>query len=734
MKQSKKLKRADSARRPKNSRQAKSTPEKEYESKSGGSFARDLLLGIAVCVLFFALVEGFLRVTGIPARDFSDDPFVGFSGIQPLFAIKDGVASTAPSKLKYFNEASFKVPKPLGTVRVFCFGGSTTYGHPFDGRTAFPRWLQDLLKAASPEKEFEVINVGGISYASYRIVPLIKETLQYQPDLMVIYTGHNEFLERRTYAGLLDQSSVLLMARARLEELNTYRALRVLLQPLLPNGPTKDAGKKEFSGPGHNSDKPVLKEEVSAILDRSAGLEMYHRDEEFAKGVVQHFSHNLRAMMALCTKAGVPVIIVEPASNLKDFSPFKSEHGPNLTASEKKEIRKLLDSAMRLLEGEKSQEALKVAQDATRKDPLFAESHYCEGRALIGTGRDSEAKTSFAKAKDLDVCPLRCISALEAQIATIVKEEDALLIPYREALERNASEGIPGNESFLDHLHPTIEKHQLLAEMIFDKIQANGPVRLARSLSSEERSVLFKQGVDSLDSGFFGLRDLNLAKTLRWAGKKDEARFALEKAAKLLPDNVEIHKMLGSYLLEDGNYEKAIEEYKAAVLLSGHDPELIFSMAMAYYRSGRKADAVSSYLKLTRQEQPIPEAFGNLAMIYLEEGKIQEALELLETGLKGGSDTSALYSPYGLCLAMSGRIPEAISWMVRAVNAEPGNPGHFYNLAGMYALSGNKSEALHQLDLAVQKGYSDGDKLARDRVFDPIRNLPEFKKILHKIQ
>ncbi len=73
--------------------------------------------------------------------------------------------------------------------------------------------------------------------------------------------------------------------------------------------------------------KPILKEEVTTILDRSAGLDLYHRDEEFSHDVVRHFAYNLRTMINLCKKAGVPVILVEPVCNLKDFSPFKSEHG-----------------------------------------------------------------------------------------------------------------------------------------------------------------------------------------------------------------------------------------------------------------------------------------------------------------------------------------------------------------------------------------------------------------------
>ena len=97
-----------------------------------------------------------------PARSQQkEDPFVGFSALQPLFQIKDGIASVPPAKLRFFNAASFLVHKPAGSFRVFCFGGSTTYGHPL---TAEQRSsvVADLIQAGSPEKTAEVINAGGI--------------------------------------------------------------------------------------------------------------------------------------------------------------------------------------------------------------------------------------------------------------------------------------------------------------------------------------------------------------------------------------------------------------------------------------------------------------------------------------------------------------------------------------------------------------------------------------------
>lgn len=723
----------------KKSEQAKPSGKKEELSagapKHLRSRLRDVFFGLIVCLAFFGMVEGALRLVGFPPRAESGDPFVGFSGIHPLFTVESGIARTAPEKLKYFNDASFKVPKPSGTVRVFCFGGSTTYGHPFDGRTSFPRWLQDLLNTADPQHTYEVLNAGGISYASYRILPLIKETLHYQPDLMVIYTGQNEFLERRTYAGLLDTPTGFLAMRARLESFNTFRALQLMLKPF--TSPDGKAGRNPK--PSQNGRKPVLQEEVSAILDRSAGLDLYHRDDAFAKGVEEHLAYNLRAIIATCANAAVPVILVHPASNLKDFSPFKSESSPGLSAADKRKITSKAEQLEKIIESDDFPEAVNPIQELIARDPLNAELHFLNGRALLKSKLYDAARQAFVQAKDLDVCPLRCTSILENRIVSVANEKKTVLVPYKDALNRKAAlsgdrSGIPGNESFLDHVHPTIENHQLLAEMLLEEIRKNGFFKGTKTLSRQDIQAVYDKGMSSLEPEYFGLRDLNLAKTLRWAGKKEEARFALKKAAEHLPDNIEIHKMLGSYYLEDGDSENAIREYKTAAALSREDPELMFSLAVAYYRSGQNNDAEEIYKNLIKREKPLVEAYGNLAMMYLEQGRIGDASALLKNALDKNPDATVLFSPYALTLAMSDRVDEAIPWMIRAVDAEPGDSAALYNLAGMYAISGKTGKSLEMLDRALHAGYSNWEKLSRDPVFHSVRDNPEFKKILQRIR
>ncbi len=259
----------------------------------------------------------------------------------------------------------------------------------------------------------------------------------------------------------------------------------------------------------------------------------------------------------------------------------------------------------------------------------------------------------------------------------------------RKAAEIGDKSGIPGNELFLDHVHPIIPLHQLMADLILDKMADIGVIPGERNLTAEERSKIFADGMNALDRKFMLLRDLNLAKTLKWAGRKREARAALNRVFVPLDANAEVHKMMGSFLMEDGKYQDAVQEYRRAVELSGHDGQMVFALANAAYKAGLKDEALEMYRNLVEKDKTIPDAYANMAIIKLESGKVQDALDVLRKGLKEHPNATVLFAPYGLALAVSGNYHDAVLWQRRAVDAEPGDPKHLYNLAGMYCLSGN---------------------------------------------
>ncbi len=55
------------------------------------------------------------------------------------------------------------------------------------------------FRRSYPRRSIEVINVSAHAYAAYRVRLLFDRVLEFEPDLLVLCTGNNEFLEKRTY-------------------------------------------------------------------------------------------------------------------------------------------------------------------------------------------------------------------------------------------------------------------------------------------------------------------------------------------------------------------------------------------------------------------------------------------------------------------------------------------------------------------------------------------------------
>jgi hypothetical protein len=137
---------------------------------------RQVVYATVAIALVFVFLEAGLALVGIRPVTAVEDPYVGFSDYFPLFVNgPDGRMETAANKLTLFNAQSFDRDKKAGTFRIFTLGGSTTYGRPFDDGTSSTGWLRAYLDALDGERSWEVINAGGISYASYRAARLMEE-------------------------------------------------------------------------------------------------------------------------------------------------------------------------------------------------------------------------------------------------------------------------------------------------------------------------------------------------------------------------------------------------------------------------------------------------------------------------------------------------------------------------------------------------------------------------------
>ena len=165
-------------------------------------------------------------------------------------------------------------------------GGSTTYGHPYWDETSFAGWLRQYLPVVDDQHSWEVINAGGISYGSYRVAALMEELAQYQPDLFVVYSAHNEFLERRTYSQIFDQPIVLRQVTSLLSRTRIWTVAESFV----------DSARRRRSDLTRDQahDLPA---EVDEELNHTVGPIDYHRDDGWHANVLANYKTNLQKMV-----------------------------------------------------------------------------------------------------------------------------------------------------------------------------------------------------------------------------------------------------------------------------------------------------------------------------------------------------------------------------------------------------------------------------------------------------
>ncbi|WP_221031920.1 hypothetical protein [Actomonas aquatica] len=364
-----------------------------------------LLLVVLAPLLFLSALELSLRL--------------GDYGRDPHFFIPDdspGAPADAFRSNPRFTESVFPASfglkavnlrltrtKPTGTKRVFLLGGSAAMGVPEAGFGLAPQ-LEAALSTMLPGEPIEVHNLGITAINSHVVLPILREVLAFEPDLLVIYLGNNEVV------GPYGPGSAITAATPPLPLIRASQRLRAtrtgqLLESLI--GQVKGA---------------------AASDQRSwRGMEMFAREEVPADDprlatVYANFTANLHDMLELAAAAEVPVVVSTVAVNLSDCAPFVSRPAP---------------------------------------DGLDADTHFHRGRERLAAGDTAAATTHFRTALQYDALRFRA----DDRINQIIRDTTAAA-PGAYLADSATALGLGGRRHFFEHVHLTFTgNHAITREL-----------------------------------------------------------------------------------------------------------------------------------------------------------------------------------------------------------------------------------------------------------------------------
>ena len=89
-----------------------------------------------------------------------------------------------------------------------------------------------------------------------------------------------------------------------------------------------------------------------------------------------------------------------------------------------------------------------------------------------------------------------------------------------------------------------------------------------------------------------------------------------------------------SQLSDQGQQAAALERVNAYLIANPKDPQALFMKGIILVESGKRDDAIKTFIDLTDKYPNLPEPYNNLAVLYADAGQYDKAKKALETAIK----------------------------------------------------------------------------------------------------
>jgi tetratricopeptide (TPR) repeat protein len=133
---------------------------------------------------------------------------------------------------------------------------------------------------------------------------------------------------------------------------------------------------------------------------------------------------------------------------------------------------------------------------------------------------------------------------------------------------------------------------------------------------------------------------MNLANALDEKGQVAEALIHYRKLLELQPDNIEVHNIVGTVLIQQGRVVEAVEEWQKVLAIQPDNGNAMSNLAWVFatspdqsLRDGPKAvELAQRALRISGGRIPI--LFRTLAAAYAESGRFSEAIQTAQQGIE----------------------------------------------------------------------------------------------------
>lgn len=635
-----------------------------------------------------------------------------------------------------------KPVKPPGTCRIFILGESAAMGDPEPGYGA-ARYLEVLLRERFPGTKFELINVAFTAINSHVILPIARECAAREGDLWIIYMGNNEMVGPfgpATVFGAKAPPVELVRLGLALQETRVGRALAALGRRLK----SKSSGAASWGG-------------MQMFLGNQVPPDSPQREAAY-----RSFRRNLDDILRAGRESGARIILSTVAVNLKDCPPFASASSAGLPDGDRARIEGLLRDGTAMEGQGRFGEAARCYEQALGIDVFSSEAQFRWGRCLLGISNAPAARAHFQAACDLDALSFRTDSRLN-QIITNAAMHWGLRLPgggleagarvgqggdggrAESRLEAGApgllfdaagwigragTEGIPGEESFYEHVHFNFDGNYRLAlgwaEQAAQLLPASATRSATAGWASQElcerrlgltdwnRVIVAEGMVRRMKQAPLSAQSNNDRRMAALQGRVNDLRRGMDAsgaaqareiyldAIRRAPDDYGLHENFASFLVATGDAAGATAQWQQARELIPQDYLSNYRVGELLAMQGKLAEAEAPLLAAAAQRPFISDPWFELARVHTAQGRLEQSLaEFARARRLRPSDPDYAYQ-WGRTLALLNRRTEAIAQFREAVRLNPDSWTAHDALGGQLGLQGDIAAAKDEFKQVIR--------------------------------
>ncbi|MGB7081324.1 MAG: tetratricopeptide repeat protein, partial [Candidatus Acidiferrales bacterium] len=199
------------------------------------------------------------------------------------------------------------------------------------------------------------------------------------------------------------------------------------------------------------------------------------------------------------------------------------------------------------------------------------------------------------------------------------------------------------------------------------------------------------------------------------------------------PKNADAHRVLGTILFEQKQYDQALQEFSKAAALAPNDPNSYLGIAQTNLALRHPDDAELNFKKAIQVEPHFILAYLQLGELYAQQNNVAQAEQIVQAGIQANPSVIGLYEALAQYEVRHQNPSQAEQTLQAGIKANPSAIALYLGLAGLYRGEGKQSDSenalaslTNQLPKSADAALGIGDFYVQAKMTD--RAVAEYQR------